>query len=609
MRASLNSKILLVLVVVVIATTLPLGAIFYRAERTEMLGEAQQRAWGFGDAAHHALVAAMLSAAPDSVSEIAAGFEASDEVLAMAIYDANGVAAFETGDQPLGAEYGDVLTTHMPEGREISVGGLRVFRVSHPIEIQPACFGCHSQSDPIAGLIQVDISLEREYDILGDHRARFVLQALILTVALVLALWLVLSRAVVRPLKTFAQRARLIARGDLSQRVVFPQEDEIGDLAISFNSMTEELEDRIGELEEAKDRLETSIHRVAEALSSALDIDSIMHVMITESKGVAGFAEGRVLLQDGTVYTSGHGDESVAVERSPNGATAADSASDRLTTVLRGLTLSMAGVDSLRVLYRSADVGLAEAGLPEEFESIVLVPMISEAEVIGHVLLASTEHLELGLSERRALEFLTTQGARAVVHSRLHVRAREMAITDGLTGLFDHRHFYEQFEVEMMRSERYGLPLSLVLLDVDYFKSYNDRVGHRGGDHVLRRLGALLREIARATDIPARYGGEEFALVLPHTNHPDALAFAERLRRLVEQEPFVEEAAQPDGALTVSVGVASRPDHGGTVESVVEAADGALFRAKAAGRNRVVSADAVVGREPAEGRLSESDRR
>ncbi|MHB8870050.1 MAG: GGDEF domain-containing protein [Thermoleophilia bacterium] len=608
MRASLNSKILLVVLVVVMATAVPLGVVFYRAERTEILSAAEERASGLGDIAHHALVAAMMTAAPESVEEITSGIVESDHVVGMAIYDANGAPAFGTGTESLAAEYRDTLRTHGTDGRQIELGGQRIFRVLNPIEIEPACFGCHSDSDPIAGLIQVDLSLEREYEVLGERRYRYLLQTLALTLALVLALWLVLSRAVVRPLKAFARRARLIARGDLSQRVDFRQEDEIGDLAISFNSMTEELEARIGELEEAKDRLETSIHRVAEALSSALDIDSIMRVMISESMGVSGFEDGRVLVQDGSVF----GPSPVGGLVVCAGAEVRDTedipVDDPLTPVLRGLTFSMAGVDTFRVLYRSADMGLAEAGLPPEYETLVLIPMIAEAEVFGHLLLVSRAHLELDISERRALEFLTTQGARAVVHSRLHDRAREMAITDGLTGLFDHRHFYEQFEMEMHRAGRYGLPLALVLLDVDYFKNYNDRVGHRGGDQVLRRLGALLRESARATDITARYGGEEFAVILPHTSHAEAMAYAERLRRAVQEEPFLEEAGQPGGTLSISIGVASRPEHGGTVESVVEAADGALFRAKAAGRNRVVSADVVTAPRIPEGGFAESDR-
>lgn len=604
MRASLNSKILLVVLVVVLATTVPLGILFYRSERAEILSAAQVRASGLGDIAQHALVAAMLNAGPKAVGDIAGGFASSDQVLGMTIFDANGAPAFGTAKEPLAEQYRDILRTHKTDGREILLGGVRVYRASRPIEIEPACFGCHSEDDPIAGLIQVDLSLEHEYEVLGGHRSRFALQVVALTFALVLALWLVLSRAVVRPLKAFARRARLIAKGDLTQRLDFRQEDEIGDLAISFNSMTEELEARIGELEEAKERLETSIHRVAEALSSALDIDSIMRVMITESMGVSGFQDGRVLLQDGSVFGSGAG---VSVGAGAEAGDTDSAAQDRLTPALRGLSRSMAGVDTFRVLYRSADMGLAEAGLSSAYETLVLVPMIAEGEVFGHLLLVSETHLELGTSEVRALEFLTTQGARAVTHSRLHDRAREMAITDGLTGLFDHRHFYEQFEVEMLRAGRYGLPLALVLLDVDFFKNYNDRAGHRGGDQVLRRLGALLRETARGSDIAARYGGEEFAVILPHTSHEEALAYAERLRRAVEEEPFLEEAGQPGGTLSISVGVASRPEHGGTVETVVEAADGALFRAKAAGRNRVVSADVLATPRVTGGGLAEGE--
>jgi two-component system cell cycle response regulator len=207
----------------------------------------------------------------------------------------------------------------------------------------------------------------------------------------------------------------------------------------------------------------------------------------------------------------------------------------------------------------------------------------------------STQHLALNQNQRRALELLAAQGAIAVVHSRLNDQAHERAVTDGLTGLSDHRHFYEQLELEMVRAERYDLPLSLLLLDIDHFKLYNDREGHRAGDQVLRRLGGILRAVARETDVVARYGGEEFAIILPHTGAEDALAFAERVHGEVESELFPRGELQPSGHVSVSVGVASWPDHARTVESLVESADQALYRAKRLGRDRVVGCGQTAG--------------
>ncbi len=589
MRASLNSKILMVVLIVVVLITAGLSTLFYRAERSEVLATAYENARDVGRTTEGALTAAMRSRSPDLVGQVVEGVEKSSKVLEVTIFDAVGKPAFTTGLLPIGELGAETLGDRRPRGMVTTDADDPAYIAFTPIEISPACFACHEQSDPIAGVIRVSVSLRDDYDVLRGHRDRFVLQTVVLTAALVVALWVMLSRTVVRPLKIFARRARQIAQGDLTQRVDFPQEDEIGDLAISFNAMTSELTGRIGDLEEVKDRLETSMHRVAEALSSALDIDSIMHVMIGEAIGVGKFVAGAVVLDDGTSFA-------VDPASLPRGGDAssedgADSRPSDVESALRQVSSLMTGVGAARVLYRSADVGLEAVGLPERYETAILLSMASEGELVGHLMLVAEGHVELTQPDRRALEFLAVQGARAVAHTRLHELAREMAITDGLTGLFDHRHFYEALGSEVVRAARYGLSLSLVLLDVDYFKKYNDRVGHRGGDQVLRRLGEILREHARGTDFVARYGGEEFAAILPHTTHREAVAFADRLREVVQKEPFFEGEGQPGGRLTISLGVSTRPEHGGSAEELVEAADRAMYLAKARGRNRTVSAD------------------
>jgi diguanylate cyclase (GGDEF)-like protein len=126
------------------------------------------------------------------------------------------------------------------------------------------------------------------------------------------------------------------------------------------------------------------------------------------------------------------------------------------------------------------------------------------------------------------------------------------------------------------------------MIDIDYFKNYNDFHGHQKGDELLRKIAELLRKNLRAIDKVYRYGGEEFIVLLPEVDKEGALACAERLRRKVEQEPFEgEEESQPSGKITISIGVASYPLDGDSIEKLIEAADSALYRAKALGRNRV----------------------
>jgi len=169
-----------------------------------------------------------------------------------------------------------------------------------------------------------------------------------------------------------------------------------------------------------------------------------------------------------------------------------------------------------------------------------------------------------------------------------NARLAQLAVTDGLTGLFNHRHFHERLALEVERSGRNGLPLALFMIDVDHFKKYNDTHGHPAGDEVLRQVARLLVDGRRVNDFCARYGGEEFAVVLVDTPKIIAAKVAEKLRERVAAYPFASADTQPSGRLTISIGVASFPDDAGDPESLVRSADAALYRAKAGGRDCVV---------------------
>jgi diguanylate cyclase (GGDEF)-like protein len=169
-------------------------------------------------------------------------------------------------------------------------------------------------------------------------------------------------------------------------------------------------------------------------------------------------------------------------------------------------------------------------------------------------------------------------------------RLAQLAVTDGLTGLYNHRHFHERLALEVERSMRNGLPLSLLMIDVDNFKDYNDNHGHPAGDQVLRQLARLMTDGRRANDFVARYGGEEFCVVLVDTPKLTAAKVAERLRESVIEAPFEFSSSQPNGSLTISIGVATFPDDTSDSEAMVRSADAALYAAKHAGRNCVVLA-------------------
>lgn len=165
---------------------------------------------------------------------------------------------------------------------------------------------------------------------------------------------------------------------------------------------------------------------------------------------------------------------------------------------------------------------------------------------------------------------------------------KELSRKDGLTDLYNHRFFHQLLETEISRGKRYNRVVSLIMIDIDNFKRFNDSHGHPAGDVALRQLAKLLRQSSRACDFVARYGGEEFAIIAPEAAPDAARRMAERIRSVVAETVFEGEEAMPGGSLTISLGVATFPMQAADKSELVERSDQALYRAKALGRNRVV---------------------
>ncbi len=194
------------------------------------------------------------------------------------------------------------------------------------------------------------------------------------------------------------------------------------------------------------------------------------------------------------------------------------------------------------------------------------------------------------LNDLEVLDSIAPQIAVAVDRMSLREKIGEFAqlsITDPLTGLLNRRYIEERLLEEINRAGRGGGPLSFLMLDVDEFKSYNDRFGHPAGDEALRIVGTILKETVRGADVAARYGGEEFSVLLPETSSSEAAVIAERIRVRVEQTEF------PDRKVTVSIGIATFTDAFANPDDLISAADKALYRAKGQGRNNVQIFDPV----------------
>lgn len=227
------------------------------------------------------------------------------------------------------------------------------------------------------------------------------------------------------------------------------------------------------------------------------------------------------------------------------------------------------------------------------------IPIVAQGEVLGILFLQSvvtewndlaTEAGNLGQeSPLRLAGVMAHQLSLALANLRLRDTLRIQSIRDPLTGLFNRRHLEESLDLELHRAQRSSLPVAIIMLDLDHFKQINDTFGHPAGDAVLQSVARVLHRRCRAGDVACRLGGEEFVLLLPGSSLPVAVDRAETIREVVEglQVSYGNQIVPP---VTMSVGVATFPEHGATSHALIRAADAALYRAKNGGRNRLTVA-------------------
>jgi diguanylate cyclase (GGDEF)-like protein len=233
-----------------------------------------------------------------------------------------------------------------------------------------------------------------------------------------------------------------------------------------------------------------------------------------------------------------------------------------------------------------------EEGTPKAGISSFFVPLLVENAVRGAIGLSS-ETRELDEEGRDMLRLISSRANKVLTNATVHRDTKMLALTDGLTGLLNHRAFHDRIKQEFERYRRYGAFLSLIVADFDDLKAFNDTYGHPVGDEVLRKIGDILRETSRESDVLARYGGDEFVILLPQTNAKNAKNMAERIRQKVENYVFTLHDVQVRS--TISIGVSTVPDNGiNSSQDLLESADRALYEAKRSGKNRIMVAGSSI---------------
>ena len=371
---------------------------------------------------------------------------------------------------------------------------------------------------------------------------------------------------VLRTLQSEIQRllvaAQRLGRGDFSIAVPAEGNDEFAALGKEFNSMARQLEGRLEELQRERARLQEAIRRVGESFAKGLDRVGLLEIVVQTAVDGIGAAAGRATMRRTTeekLHEVARAGDPGAFERALHAAEAAVIDAGQVAEIQLG------GASAL-----AAPLGANEAG----------------DRVIGIVSVARGDRA-FTAGERELFSYLTSQAAVLVENVDLHETVQRQAVTDELTGLFNHRRFQEVMTAEVERARRYGHELGLIMLDIDNFKKINDTYGHLQGDEVLREVAHVLRQSSREIDEPARYGGEEMAVALPQTDLEGAYQFAERVRRRIEALAL----PLPDGEgilrVTASFGAASLNSAGGVdKDALVAAADAALYQAKRGGKNR-----------------------
>lgn len=391
---------------------------------------------------------------------------------------------------------------------------------------------------------------------------------------------LLIDRAVMVPLKAIESASNAIASGDTGIRITLHSRDELGNLAASVNTMAQSIEDKVETLKYAVSREQeivreqTILTELMSFIATGVSADLALRTFLGRTRDLLKAEHSSIFILDQ------HEQDKKPVLRLFLNTFEETSSLDCGTAMLNGVfSNTLKTFLPLRINTPMEECPATHLAI----KNLLAVPISSSGkDMIG---LMVVNNKEGGFSEHDEDTLLNFafQAFQAIILQQEIVR---YANTDGLTGLNNFRVFSEKLSEELDRAKRYARDLSLLMIDIDHFKSFNDIYGHQAGDHVLKEVARLITGSIRTSDFDARYGGEEFSAILPETTSLQALTVAERMRSRINKHPFL----LPNGEhvfVTISIGCAAYPEDADDPESLIKQADKALYLAKETGRNRV----------------------
>ncbi len=388
----------------------------------------------------------------------------------------------------------------------------------------------------------------------------------ILSVIIAFPISIFLALTFTKHLKALKIDAERLSIGELDQPVMANSCDEIGDLALVFEEMRVNLKKKMSDLK--------LLYDVGQKISSVLEISDLLKLILSKNIEILDADRGSLMLFDEeTGYLKIEVQEGLTAEITERQTDINAGVAGKVYRTGKALLIKDAlKSDELRELKGDGEIYPG---------TLLSVPLTVKDRIIGVLNVSKSIPCTFNEGDLELFTALSAQGAIAIDNAILY----KLAITDGMTKLYLHRYFQQRLDQEIIRSRRYGYRFSLIMIDIDHFKLFNDNYGHQNGDRVLKIVAKIFTECVREVDIPARYGGEEFCVICPEIPISEAEIPAERIRKAIEDHKFF--IGEKEVPIRISIGVSGWPEDATEKLDLIDKADKALYTSKERGRNIV----------------------